>query len=75
MAKLFRDVSSAVENTLALSPRLQFELADLGYEFPRYPVSDNETMDAFYASAWKKESFAGMVLRKMTACSSEHENR
>ncbi len=47
MAALFRDVCGAVENTLVLSSRLKFELADLGYEFPRYPVPDGETMDSF----------------------------
>ena len=47
MATLFRDVHGAVENTLELSSRLRFELADLGYEFPRYPVPDGETMDSF----------------------------
>ena len=34
--------------TLSISPsRLAFELSDLGYEFPRYPVPDSETMDSF----------------------------
>jgi error-prone DNA polymerase len=47
MAGLFRDVPGAVENTLELSARLSFELSDLGYEFPRYPVPDGETMDSF----------------------------
>jgi error-prone DNA polymerase len=47
MAALFRDVSGAVENTVELSSRLQFELNDLGYEFPCYPVPDEETMDSF----------------------------
>src|SRR3984885_9571566 len=47
MAGLFRDVPGAVENTLELSLRLSFELSDLGYEFPRYPVPDGETMDSF----------------------------
>jgi error-prone DNA polymerase len=47
MAGLFRDVPGAIENTLELSPRLSFELSDLGYEFPRYPVPDGETMDSF----------------------------
>ena len=47
MAALFRDVPGAVENTVALSSRLGFELDDLGYEFPRYPVPDGETMDSF----------------------------
>ncbi|HZY61880.1 MAG TPA: error-prone DNA polymerase [Edaphobacter sp.] len=47
MVKLFRDVSGATENTLELSSRLGFQLGDLGYEFPRYPVPDGETMDSF----------------------------
>lgn len=47
MAALFRDVPGAVENTLCLSTRLGFQLSDLGYEFPRYPVPDGETMDSF----------------------------
>jgi error-prone DNA polymerase len=47
MARLFRDVLYAVENTVELSTRLKFELSDLGYEFPRYPVPDSESMDSF----------------------------
>jgi len=47
MAALFRNVPGAVENTASLSGRLKFELNDLGYEFPRYPVPDGETMDSF----------------------------
>jgi error-prone DNA polymerase len=47
MAALFRDVPGAVEQTLELSARLRFQLDDLGYEFPRYPVPDGETMDSF----------------------------
>jgi error-prone DNA polymerase len=47
MASLFRDVPHAVENTIELSSRLQFELGDLGYKFPHYPVPDRETMDSF----------------------------
>jgi error-prone DNA polymerase len=47
MAALFRDIPGAVENTVNLSSRLQFELSDLGYEFPHYPVPDGETMDSF----------------------------
>ena len=49
MAALFRDVRGAIENTQELSSRLSFELSDLGYEFPRYPVPDGETMDSFLA--------------------------
>ena len=47
MAALFADTPGAVENTVELSSRLTFELSDLGYQFPRYPVSENDTMDSF----------------------------
>jgi error-prone DNA polymerase len=47
MAVLFRDVPGAIENTVELSSRLNFQLSDLGYEFPQYPVPDGETMDSF----------------------------
>ena len=47
MLELFRDVPHATDNTVELSSRLAFELNDLGYEFPRYPVPDGETMDSF----------------------------
>jgi error-prone DNA polymerase len=47
METLFSDVRCAVTNTVELSDRLQFQLSDLGYEFPRYPVPDGETMDSF----------------------------
>jgi error-prone DNA polymerase len=43
----FSDLPRAIANTLALSERLEFELNDLGYEFPRYPVPQGETMDSF----------------------------
>jgi error-prone DNA polymerase len=47
MTALFQDVRGAVENTVELSSRLQFELGNLGYEFPHYPVPDCDTMDGF----------------------------
>jgi error-prone DNA polymerase len=47
MTALFRDVYGATENTVELATRLKFELGDLGYEFPRYPVPDGDTMDSF----------------------------
>lgn len=47
MAALFSDVRGAIENTVYLSSRLTFELSDLGYEFPHYPVPDGDTMDSF----------------------------
>ena len=47
MLRLFADLPEATANTVELSSRLEFTLNDLGYEFPRYPVSDGETMDTF----------------------------
>src|SRR6266850_3231236 len=47
MARLFHDLPEAIANTATLSSRLQFTLKDLGYEFPKYPVGDNETMASF----------------------------
>jgi len=47
MLRLFADLPEATANTLELSSRLEFTLNELGYEFPRYPVSENETMDTF----------------------------
>lgn len=47
MAKVFGDLPEAIANTSELSSRLQFTLADLGYQFPRYPVPPGETMDSF----------------------------
>jgi error-prone DNA polymerase len=47
MAQLFADLPEAITNTYELSGRLEYTLADLGYEFPRYPVPSGETMDSF----------------------------
>src|SRR5215468_1402783 len=47
MTRLFHDIPEAIANTLEVSSRLQFTMKDLGYEFPRYPVADNETMASF----------------------------
>src|SRR5256712_11071283 len=47
MARLFHDLPEAIANTVTLSSRLQFTLKDLGYEFPKYPVGNNETMASF----------------------------
>jgi error-prone DNA polymerase len=47
MSRLFADLPEAIANTRELSNRLQFTLADLGYQFPRYPVPPGETMNTF----------------------------
>jgi error-prone DNA polymerase len=47
MMQLFLDLPEAIHNTSELSARLEYTLADLGYEFPHYPVPEGETMDSF----------------------------
>ncbi len=47
MQQLFADLPVALANTVELSSRLEFTLEALGYEFPRYPVPDGETMMSF----------------------------
>jgi error-prone DNA polymerase len=47
MKALFADLPEAIANTLEISSRLEFTLANLGYQFPRYPVPEGETMMSF----------------------------
>ncbi len=47
MCALFNDLPDAVANTLEVSSRIEFTLDKLGYEFPRYPVPEGETMASF----------------------------
>ncbi|HEU5336338.1 MAG TPA: error-prone DNA polymerase [Terriglobales bacterium] len=47
MARLLADLPQAIAATEELSSRLEFTLNDLGYEFPRYPVPEGETMMSF----------------------------
>jgi error-prone DNA polymerase len=54
MQQLFADLPEAISNTLELSSRLEFTLNDLGYQFPRYPVPEGETMNSFLRErAWE----------------------
>ncbi|HUB19213.1 MAG TPA: error-prone DNA polymerase [Acidobacteriaceae bacterium] len=59
MSALFRDLPEALFNTNEISQRLTFQLTDLGYEFPHYPVPDSETMDSFL----RKRTDEGVRLR------------
>jgi error-prone DNA polymerase len=47
MQALFADLPEAIANTLELSSRLTFTFKDLGYQFPKYPVPEDETMMSF----------------------------
>jgi error-prone DNA polymerase len=43
MARLFAAYPDAIANTAEVSAQLPFELTDLGYEFPRYPVPHGQS--------------------------------
>jgi error-prone DNA polymerase len=47
MQQLFRDLPEAIANTVELSSRLTYQMSDVGYRFPDYPVPDGETMQSF----------------------------
>jgi error-prone DNA polymerase len=47
MVKLFSDVPGAIAEAIELSQRLDFTLAKLGYEFPKYPVPPGESINSF----------------------------
>src|ERR1051326_7935249 len=59
MKLLFADLPDAIGNTVRLADRLQFTLADLGYEFPRFPVGPGETMEGVL----RERAFVGARLR------------
>ncbi len=47
MARLFADCPEAVANSVEVSTQLSFELSDLGYEFPKYPLPPGQSEIAF----------------------------
>ncbi len=59
MGALFADIPEAIANTRELSSRLEFTLNDLGYEFPRYPVPEGESM----MSLLRERTWEGMRSR------------
>jgi error-prone DNA polymerase len=53
MCALFKDLPEAIDNAWELSQRLDFTLANLGYQFPQYPLPDGETDMSFLRKiAW-----------------------
>ncbi|MFZ3214532.1 MAG: error-prone DNA polymerase [Candidatus Acidiferrales bacterium] len=59
MTRLFADLPEAIANTQLVSARLQFDLHDLGYEFPRYPVLDGKSQAHFL----RERTLEGMIYR------------
>ena len=64
MNKLFADLPEAIAHTREISSRLTFAMQDLGYEFPRYPAPDGETMDSFLRK--RVEEGAAVRFRRYT---------
>ena len=65
MTRLFADLPEAVDGAWELSNLLQYTLADLGYQFPDYPLPPGETNDSFLRKiTWNA---AGARFRPLTA--------
>jgi error-prone DNA polymerase len=47
MNSLFRDLPTAVAASRAIAERCNFQLCDMGYRFPDYPLPPNETPDSY----------------------------
>ncbi|HXN12086.1 MAG TPA: DNA polymerase III subunit alpha, partial [Candidatus Acidoferrales bacterium] len=47
MSALFRDLPGAVAASRAIADRCAFQLCDMGYRFPDYPLPPNETPDSY----------------------------
>ncbi len=47
MSALFRDLPAAVAASRAIADRCAFQLCDMGYRFPDYPLPPNETPDSY----------------------------
>ena len=47
MAALFRDLPGAVAASRAIAERCAFQLCDMGYRFPDYPLPPGETPDSY----------------------------
>ena len=77
MAALFADVPAAIAETQELAARLSYTLADLGYQFPPYPVPPGESMDSLlrklteegargrYGDTWNKAPGEGRVRKQI----------
>ena len=47
MTRLFADLPEAIDGAWELANTLEYTLADLGYQFPDYPLPPGETNDSF----------------------------
>jgi error-prone DNA polymerase len=75
MAALFRDLPAAIKASRTIAERCDFQLADMGYRFPDYPLPVGETPDSYlriltYAGA--RERWRGAIDER-TRRQLEHE--
>jgi error-prone DNA polymerase len=75
MSALFRDLPAAIAASRAIAERCNFQLCDMGYRFPDYPLPPNETPDSYlriltYAGA--RERWRG-AMDARTSRQLEHE--
>jgi error-prone DNA polymerase len=63
MQELFRDLPEAIANTRELSARLTYQMSNLGYRFPDYPVPEGESMQSFLEKR-TEEGIRGRYLPK-----------
>jgi len=64
MAALFRDLPGAVAASRAIAERCAFQLSDMGYRFPDYPLPPGETADSYLrilAYAGARERWRGAI--------------
>jgi error-prone DNA polymerase len=65
MSDLFADLPDVLDSTWELGSRLDFTLADLGYQFPEYPLPEGETPQSYLRQiTWNG---ARMRFRPLTA--------
>src|SRR5262249_36963501 len=70
MRELFKICPTAIRNTLHRAERRQFTLENLGYEFPKFPIPAEHTMDSFLrvqAFAGARTRYGGTVPDKVRA--------
>jgi error-prone DNA polymerase len=77
MQEIFRDLPTAVHNTVDLSNRLQFTMENLGYSFPTCPVPPGETEASFLrkvvAQGMNERYRHDPALHEKAACQIERE--
>jgi error-prone DNA polymerase len=74
MCRLFADLPEAIDGAWSLANTLDFTLADLGYQFPDYPLPPGETNNSFLRKiAWNsaKARFRPLTARAQSQIEKE----